>query len=87
MTFTEMINDLCDEIAASAVLPKHLRPKYWAREHKDHIEFYWSMESDKSDFDAPVGEKIFLDGSRELVFLPPADTKGLVELGKPEEVQ
>ena len=81
--FIQIINELCDEIEMSMALPLHLRPQYWVRKHADHIEFYWSMVPDPTDLNAPVGEKIFLDGTREMLFSPPASEEGLKKLGDP----
>ena len=72
MTYDEIINDLNDEINLSKMLPEHLRPTYWVRKNEDSLELYWSMQPDLSKANGPCGEKIFLDGTKELMFLPPA---------------
>ena len=71
MTYQEIIADLQDEVLLSKGLPKHLRPTYWIRELEYSFEFFWSMKPDISDAEGPCGERIFRDGSRELLFLPP----------------
>ena len=72
MTYQEIINDLNDEINLSKFLPKHLRPTYWVRKNEHSLEIYWSMQPDLSEANGPCGEKIYSDGTRELMFSPPA---------------